>query len=277
MKKKVLMAALVCIVLLCVVIFAAVAGKRPYKNLDASEIVSATVRLEPPGKTFAVADIEELTEYLQDVVIYNRDNSYKTYDGLSVTYTLTMADGTQTEIMPYGSFFVINGIGYKAEHEPCNALITYANKLSNEENAVIILKEPPALAVRSGQIIGGLLGTYSWGYQNDDGTSTLVEVDSAHPLDCEDLLLSQWIDYETTETTATLYFDEEPDEILYVRCWSDEHWSDLTADSEAVVVNGNEIELKPGGYIYEVQARWDGEGDYGGGTAYYSFYVKTVE
>ena len=277
MKKKVLMAASVCIILLCVIIFAAVAGKKPYKDLSASEILSATVRLEPPGKTLPVADIEELTEYLKDVVIYNRDNSYKTYDGQSVTYTLTMTDGAQTEIMPYNPCLVIDGIGYRTEHEPCNALISYANKLFNEENAVAILKEPPALAVRSGQIIGGLLGTYSWGYQDDDGTATHVEADSAHPLNCEDLLISQWIDYETTETTATLYFNEEPDEVLYVRCWSDEHWSDPTADSEAVVVNGNEIELKPGGYIYEVQARWNGEDGYGGGTAYYSFYIKTVD
>ena len=140
MKKKVLMASSICIVLLCVIIFAAVVGKKPYKNLDASEIVSATVRLEPPGKTLMVADIEELTEYLQDVVIYNRDNSYKTYDGLSVTYTLTMTDGTQTEIMPYSSYFVVNGVGYRAEHEPCNELISYANQLSDDENAVIILK-----------------------------------------------------------------------------------------------------------------------------------------
>lgn len=274
MKKKVLMAASVCIVLLCVIIFAAVAGKKPYKNLNASEIVSATVRLTPPDKTVLVADIEKLTEYLRDVVIYNEDNSYKESVGQGVIYTLTMSDGTQTEIMAYAPFLVIDGIGYKTKYEPCKALNAYANRLLNEEDTITILKEPPWLAVISDNTsCSALLGSYSWQYLNDDGTSTGMEADSVHPLECQDLLVL----LETTDTTATLRFQEEPDAILNVRCWSDEHWSDPAADSEAVVVNGNEIELKPGGYIYEVLARWNGEDGYGGGTAYYSFYIKTVE
>ena len=271
------MVSIVCILLLGIVACSSSDGKKPYKDLDASEIVSATVRLEPPGKTLPVEDIDELTEYLQDVVIYDKDDSYKSYDGLSVTYMLTMADGTQTEIMPYNPCIVIDGIGYRAEHDPCSVLSNYADRLLSDENNVTILKEPPALAVRSGQMISSLLGTYSWEYPNDDGTNTHIEADSAHPLNCEELLTSQWIDYETTENTATLYFNEEPDEILYVRCWSDEHWSDPTADSEEVVLDGNNIELKSGGYIYEVKARWDTESGYGGGNACYSFYVKTAE
>lgn len=274
MKKKVLMAASVCIILLCVIIFAAVAGKKPYKNLDASEILSATVRLSPPDKTVLVADIDELVEYLQNVVIYNEDNSYREFSGQGVTYTLTMVDGTQTDIMAYAPFLVIDGIGYKTKYEPCNVLNAYANKLLNEEDAIIILKEPPWLAVISDNTsCGALLGSYSWQYPNDDGSVTGMEADSAHPLECEDLLTL----LDTREATAVLRFQEEPDAILNVRCWRDGHWSDPAADSEAVVVNGNEIELKPGGYIYEVQARWNGEDGYGGGTAYYSFYVETVE
>ena len=133
MRKGVLIAASACLVLLGVIVYGYYSvGKLPYKDLDSSEILSAVVRLEPPGKTLPVADTKELTEYLQDVVIYNRDNSYKTYDGLSVTYTLTMTDGTQTEIMPYSSYLVIDGIGYRTERGPCDALIDYANKLSDE-------------------------------------------------------------------------------------------------------------------------------------------------
>lgn len=64
-------------------------------------------------------------------------------------------------------------------------------------------------------------------------------------------------------------FAEEPDAILSVRCWSDEHWSDLTADSENVTVNGNEIKLKTGGYIYEVIAEWNTEKSGYGGIAHF--------
>ena len=100
-----------------------------------------------------------------------------------------------------------------------------------------------------------------------------MEADSAHPLDCADLLEQ----IETTETNAFLSFGEEPDTILSVRCWSDEHWSEPTADSENISVNGNEIELKVGGYIYEVTAEWNtGKSGYGG-IAHYSFYIKVLE
>ncbi len=73
--------------------------KKPYKNLDAAQIVSAKVSLTPPGKTVEIDDIHKLADYLNDVVIYNEDNSYTEYAGQAVVFTLTMADGTQTEIM----------------------------------------------------------------------------------------------------------------------------------------------------------------------------------
>ena len=82
---------------------------------------------------------------------------------------------------------------------------------------------------------------------------------------------------ETAETTAVLRFKEDPDHILSVCCWSDAYWSDPEAEGEDLDVNGNEIELKSGGYIYEVTAEWDtGKSGYGG-TAHYSFYIKVLE
>lgn len=229
--------------------------------------------MSPPDKTIQITEIKELVEYLKDVVIYNEDNSYTEYVGQGVTFTLTMTDGTQTEITAYNPFLVIDGAGYKTDYEPCEALNNYANKLLNAENANIILEGPPALAVVSDETnMGALLGTYSWQKMNSDGTITATDADSAHPLDCKDFLLP----YETTEATATLNFTESPDRILSVRCWSDEHWADPTANSEAVAVRGNVIELKSGGYIYEVTAEWDADNGYGG-TANYSLYLTMVE
>lgn len=273
MSKKVLTVALVCILLLGIIVYGIVSGgKKPYKDLDVSEILSATVRLAPPDKTVKIVELEELAGYINDVVIYNVDNSYTEYNGQGVIFTLTMADGTQTEIMAYNPFLVIDGIGYKTEYKPCEALNDYANRLLNEKNAPIILEAPPALAVISDNTsCSALLGTYSWQCPNGDGTVTDVEADSAHPLDCKD----RFVLLETAETTAALRFNEEPDAILSVRCWSEEHWSDPSAESEAVTMNGSEIELKPGGYIYEVKAEWNAENGYGGGIAYYSFYVLT--
>lgn len=274
MKKMMALAlALVCVFGLIGCGSAVGGGEKPYKDLDAAQIAYATVHLSPPDKTVQIVDIEELVGYLKGVVIHNEDNSYTEYAGQGVTFTLTMTDGAQTKIMAYNPFLVIDGVGYQTDYEPCEALNSYANELLNAENSNIILEAPPALAVVSDNTnMGALLGGYSWQKMNGDGTVTETECESLHPLDCKDLLLT----YETTETTATLNFTESPDRILSVQCWSDEHWADPTANSEDVIIRGNVIELKPGGYIYEITAEWDADNGYGG-TANYSLYLITIE
>ena len=118
------------------------------------------------------------------------------------------------------------------------------------------------------ELFPSILGTYSWQRRNYDGTVTEIEADSAHPLSCKDSLIR----FDNPEATITLRFHEEPDEILDIHCWSDGHWGELTAESEAVTIKDYEIQTKPGGYIYEVKARWSTENGYGG-TASYIFYV----
>ena len=120
-----------CILLAAAVVigFAIFDGKKPYKDLDATQIASVTVHLTPPDTTVQIVDIEEFVAYLKDVVIYNQDNSYTEYNGQGVTFTLTMADGTQINIMAYNPFLVIDGVGYKTKYGPCEALSNYANML----------------------------------------------------------------------------------------------------------------------------------------------------
>ena len=165
MKKKWLIITMVCMVLLCIVVmvFLFTMGKKPYKNLDAAQIASAKVQLTPPDKTVEIEDISELVGYLNDVVIYNQDNSYTEYVGQGVTFTLIMTDGTQTEITAYNPFLIIDGVGYKTKYEPCQALNSYANELLNSGTANVILEEPPALGlVSDNTYVSALLGAYSW-------------------------------------------------------------------------------------------------------------------
>lgn len=131
MEKRTFIILLTFILLVIVVVmgFAAFGGKKPYKDLDAAQIMSVTVRLAPPDTTVQITDIEEFAAYLKDIVIYHEDNSYTEYNGQSVTFTLTMTDGTQTSIMAYNPFLVIDGVGYKTKYEPCEALSSYANRL----------------------------------------------------------------------------------------------------------------------------------------------------
>lgn len=107
-------------------------GEKPYKDLTASDIASATVQLSPPNKTIQVDDIEKLVSILRDIVIYEEDNSYGEYMGQGVLFTLTLTDGTTQEVLAYNPFFVINGTGYKTKYEPCEKLNNYANELLDD-------------------------------------------------------------------------------------------------------------------------------------------------
>ncbi len=132
MRKKTMITILLLCILSAVVImiiFAVVGGRKPYKDLEAVQIESATVQLSPPDKTIQIMEIKELVDLLKDVVIYNEDHSYTEYSGQGVTFTLVMTDGTQTSIMAYNPFLVIDGVGYKTKYEPCEALNHYANML----------------------------------------------------------------------------------------------------------------------------------------------------
>ncbi len=131
MRKKTITISLICILaaVVIMIVFAAASGRKPYKNLDAAQVISAAVQLSPPDTTIQITEIKELVDLLKDVVIYNKDNSYTEYDGQGVTFTLVMADGTQTSIMAYAPFLVIDGVGYKTKYEPCEALNQYANML----------------------------------------------------------------------------------------------------------------------------------------------------
>ena len=130
--KKILLIALICLIGIgiSVLLFS---GHRPFKNLTAEDITSANVRLSPPDTTIQISETEELASYLNEVVIYNKDNSYTEYVGQGAIFTLSLADGSQVEITAFNPFIIIDGIGYKCKYEPCEALYNYANRLMSRE------------------------------------------------------------------------------------------------------------------------------------------------
>ena len=118
------------ILLLC--LFPELSGRRPFKDMDGADILSATVELMPPDVELEVSDTEKLAELLRQVVIYRQDDSYRDYAGQAAVFTLSMDDGTVVEITEYTPFVIIDGVGYKAKYEPCEALNSYANTLLGE-------------------------------------------------------------------------------------------------------------------------------------------------
>ena len=130
MRKKVRVAAAIIIVILVAGVMI-LRGKQPYKDLKASDIVSAAVYLSPPDQTVQITDVEELVSCLREVTVYHEDDSYTDYCGQSVVFTLTMADGSREEIGECNPFVIMNGTGYRAKYGPCEQLNRYANKLLN--------------------------------------------------------------------------------------------------------------------------------------------------
>lgn len=128
-KGTIIISLIILSVAVIMIVFAATRGRKPYKVLEAEQIISATVQLSPPDKTIQITEIKELVDLLKDVIIYNEDNSYIEYSGQGVTFTLLMTDGTQTSIMAYNPFLVIDGVGYKTKYKPCEELNHYANML----------------------------------------------------------------------------------------------------------------------------------------------------
>ena len=131
-------------------------------------------------------------------------------------------------------------------------------------------KEPPELKILDSTCLGIVanMGTYSWTYDNGDGTQTGVCADSSHPLEWQEFLIPM----STSDDTVELYFDVQPQEVS-VRCWSDEYWGKVDAEEENVTLIENTLKVKDGGYIYEVVARWTGENLAAEGTVYYGFYI----
>ena len=175
----------------------------------------------------------------------------------------------------YGDTTTINELGIAAE----DIKIDSPSKLT----------VPPELPVVSGEKqITALKGTYSWTYQNKDGTSTGIEADGMHPLECQEYMETLPIGYSTISSRdsflASFQFEVTPDEML-IQFWSADEWNHPEAKSEELSVQAIEVDfadgrnttdyqarLLEGNYIYQVIAKWNGREEYGG-TAYYSFYT----
>ena len=132
MKKKIIITGACLLVIVGAIIISILTeGKKPFKDLTPSDIVSASVQLSPPDTTIQIEDIEELVRLLNEVVIYREDNSYTEYVGQGVIFTLSLSDGTYKEIIAYYPFLILDRVGYQTEYEPCQALNSYANELLN--------------------------------------------------------------------------------------------------------------------------------------------------
>lgn len=109
-------------------------SEKSLAEIKTEDVSSFIVRLRPPDEEYTIADeqvIAELVDLLNDVIIYEEDNSFEDYNGQWVEYELTMTDGSSKTVAAYNPFIIIDGIGYKTEYEPCEKLNAFGNGLSD--------------------------------------------------------------------------------------------------------------------------------------------------
>ena len=127
----VLIAAAILIVLVCIF-----AVKRPFLHLNADDIASAELFLIPPDVTIPLTDplkISKLADILREIRIYKEDDSGRYYDGQLVQATIILTTGETHTIGAYGSFLFLDGICYRTEYAPSQALNAFGNGCRNGE------------------------------------------------------------------------------------------------------------------------------------------------
>ena len=133
-KRYILIVGVVLAVLLALAAGLLFWGRRPFRDLEAADITAASVTLMPPDVTLELdeAEIKTLAELLGDLRITRPDQSYTEYAGQAVQFTVTFADGTETELTDYNPFLIIDGTGWRTAYGLCEALNRFANELLRE-------------------------------------------------------------------------------------------------------------------------------------------------
>lgn len=110
-------------------------GKKPFSKLTAQDISAASVTLQPPDIDYVIAqdELPHLAELLREVVLYRIEKNPEPIAGQSALLTLTLADGTQTQLSLCGSRAVLDGVVWRAKAKPCNALSAFYNTLRSQQ------------------------------------------------------------------------------------------------------------------------------------------------
>ncbi|HHU48270.1 MAG: hypothetical protein ACOYEH_00830 [Caldicoprobacterales bacterium] len=117
-------------------------------------------------------------------------------------------------------------------------------------NTEPVLKEPPELIVASkNNKATAILGTYSWSYDNDDGTFTGIEADADIPPKIVHHQISRL--NADLNSDVNMVFAKAPEEIKVII------WDNSQIVREVEVKEASFKADRGGNIIYEIYARWD--------------------
>ena len=102
-------------------------GRRPFADLQTSDIKQAYIlhTFYPNAAPYPLnqEDTETLVAVLQEIVFYQRDNTYMDWDGCSFTaLIIETTEGEVWECYERNPFFIINGEGRRTKYKPSDNL-----------------------------------------------------------------------------------------------------------------------------------------------------------
>lgn len=118
------------IIILLVLIF--FSGKKPFKALQTDDITKVEVLALPPDTRKDISDntqIQKLVEILNNVVVYNKDDSWQEYVGQYIQFSITTKNGEIITVATYNPFLIIDNVGYRAKYKSLVDLNALANSI----------------------------------------------------------------------------------------------------------------------------------------------------
>lgn len=97
-------------------------GKKLFGNLSSSDIRRVTVQIPPSEEDRPLADLDEVVEALNDIVVYRQADSFEISQGQSVIYRVTFSNGYQIAIGVVDSYISVDGLRYTARGASCEKL-----------------------------------------------------------------------------------------------------------------------------------------------------------
>ena len=226
-------------------------------------------------------DIKVIIDTLLTLTIIGDGANAETMYGGAIQFVFHKADNSQFALSHDGNTLLTSDGNYYEVKTKSN-LFDLWSKLKYDVQSIPEYELPfypkdrvPILGLRythRGELYndGTLLGTYSWCYENADGTETCVDSDSTHPLDnnSQPDIITKMDDMNKIELVFSM-----PPSSYTVKRWPDTFIGNIVdnvQNAEIVNVVDSAIVLsnEDKGYIYEVYATWLQ------GNAYYSFYIN---
>jgi len=136
MIKKIIIAVCLLIVGILAAIIFGLFGRKPFAKLSESDITSARLFIVPPDKTVDLTDekdIAELSDILNEIVIYREDDSGREYEGQLVQVTFTLKNGETHTVGAYNPFLFLDGKCYRTKYKPCEKLNIFGNRILNRK------------------------------------------------------------------------------------------------------------------------------------------------